>query len=313
MLRELPLALLLSLAPLTAVASAQSGDLDQSSDASNAWLYCFEPANVWQQQVRAGLSGRLEAVELRLQGPVGAQVDVRLRAGDAWNVGPVVWSMLCTKADPGLEIVVLDVLAGDLLLSAGDTFVIEAQGNDTGAEIVGNYLHPSLGAPGYAEPLALSGPGEYEDGGWRMGFRTWMQTELATNYCTATPNSSGSPAAMSVSGSYSVAANDLVLHAAPLPAGQLGMFFYGGGAGASVLGNGLLCVDQNAGGLARLGVVAAGGGGELSAPLDVTAPPTPAAQITAGSTWYFQAWFRDPAGGGAGFNLSDGLEVTWLP
>jgi hypothetical protein len=36
-----------------------------------------------------------------------------------------------------------------------------------------------------------------------------------------------------------------------------------------------------------------------------------AGQITAGSTWNFQFWFRDPVAGGASFNLSDGLEVTF--
>ena len=42
-------------------------------------------------------------------------------------------------------------------------------------------------------------------------------------------------------------------------------------------------------------------------------PPSPATQITAGSTWNFQNWFRDPAAGGAFFNLSDGLEITFTP
>jgi hypothetical protein len=36
-------------------------------------------------------------------------------------------------------------------------------------------------------------------------------------------------------------------------------------------------------------------------------------QITAGSTWNFQFWFRDPVAGGASFNLSDGLGVTFCP
>jgi hypothetical protein len=33
--------------------------------------------------------------------------------------------------------------------------------------------------------------------------------------------------------------------------------------------------------------------------------------ITPGSTAYFQCWYRDPAAGGAAFNLSDGLSVTF--
>jgi hypothetical protein len=34
--------------------------------------------------------------------------------------------------------------------------------------------------------------------------------------------------------------------------------------------------------------------------------------IDPGDTWRFQAWYRDPAGPcGTGFNLSNGLEVTF--
>ena len=46
--------------------------------------------------------------------------------------------------------------------------------------------------------------------------------------------------------------------------------------------------------------------------LDMGSPPTGSGQITAGSTWYFQAWFRDPLGGGSGFNLSDGRVVYFI-
>ena len=35
--------------------------------------------------------------------------------------------------------------------------------------------------------------------------------------------------------------------------------------------------------------------------------------ITAGSTWNFQFWYRDPQGGPNGFNLSDGMRVTFCP
>ena len=44
-----------------------------------------------------------------------------------------------------------------------------------------------------------------------------------------------------------------------------------------------------------------------------TAAPGGAGQLTAGSTWNFQAWFRDPAAGGTAFNLSDGVELTFAP
>ena len=47
--------------------------------------------------------------------------------------------------------------------------------------------------------------------------------------------------------------------------------------------------------------------------LDNTSPPSAATQITPGSTWNFQAWFRDPLAGGLAFDLSDGLSVTFGP
>ena len=40
-------------------------------------------------------------------------------------------------------------------------------------------------------------------------------------------------------------------------------------------------------------------------------PPNPNGQITVGSSWAFQYWYRDPGFGSAGFNFSDGLWVTF--
>ena len=53
-------------------------------------------------------------------------------------------------------------------------------------------------------------------------------------------------------------------------------------------------------------------GGNLSYDVDYNANYA-AGVITAGSSWNFQAWFRDPAANGATFNLSDGLHVTFCP
>ena len=52
-------------------------------------------------------------------------------------------------------------------------------------------------------------------------------------------------------------------------------------------------------------------GGELTLAVDFTAPPTSSGAILAGSTWNFQAWYRDVPAGGAGWNLSDAVSVTF--
>lgn len=304
---------LLAMPFLAPSASAHTGDLDQISLPSNAWFNCYEPIHIWQQQVRVAIPGRLDAFELLVTGPLNAEVDLRLRVGDAWNVGPVVWSTHYTKTSLGTVTVNFNVLAEDLVFAAGDTFVIEAQGNDTGAQLRGSYVAPADGPSLYPEPLTLNGPGCYENCGYSIAFRTWMISDLSENYCAATYNSTGAAASMAASGSFDVAANDLVLHASSAPPGQLGLFLYGGAQNAVLFGDGLLCVGAGGAGLVRLPVGMVDAGGVLTTPLDNSSWGAPATQITPGSTWYFQAWFRDMPAGGSGFNLSDGLEVTFLP
>jgi hypothetical protein len=35
--------------------------------------------------------------------------------------------------------------------------------------------------------------------------------------------------------------------------------------------------------------------------------------VAVGDTWFFQYWYRDVAAGASGFNLSNGLAVTFGP
>jgi len=136
-----------------------------------------------------------------------------------------------------------------------------------------------------------------------------IRDPLGQNYCgPAVPNSSGDPAEIHACGSASVASNDLLLRAEPVP-NQPGIFFYGPQQANVPFGNGTLCI---AGQVGRLDVVNATGN-VMTFLLDNTSPPSAATQITAGSTWNFQAWFRDPAALGAFFNLSNGLSVVFLP
>jgi uncharacterized protein (TIGR03790 family) len=130
-----------------------------------------------------------------------------------------------------------------------------------------------------------------------------------TTYCPLTPNSVGPGSSIAMAGSTSVSANDLVLSASACPANQFGIFFYGPSAGQVPFGDGNRCVT---GQMFRLPVIQADGAGQASYAIDVTAPPQPTGQITSGSTWFFQFWYRDPSGGGgSGFNLSDAIELNF--
>lgn len=126
---------------------------------------------------------------------------------------------------------------------------------------------------------------------------------LGTSYCTSNPNSTGAAAQLSAVGSNSIAADDLTLISGPVP-NQPSIFFHGGSQISVPFGNGLLCA---AGGIVRLSPIVVGAGNVAELDVDM-----PTSGITPG-TRYFQHWFRDPAGGGASFNTSDGVGITFLP
>ena len=128
-------------------------------------------------------------------------------------------------------------------------------------------------------------------------------------YCSSTPNSTGLAAVINAAGTASFAANDLVLVASNCPGGSIGIFAYAPTRASNPVGNGTLCL----GGAIRLAAVPLDFFGTAVLPFDNTAPPTPGGQVGVGEQWNFQFVYRDLAGGGAFFNLTDGLSVTFCP
>lgn len=122
----------------------------------------------------------------------------------------------------------------------------------------------------------------------------------------------GSGAVLAASGSSSVAADDLVLHAADAVPSVSGLFFQGttavaGGAG-STFGDGLRCAG---GSVIRLQGVSTDASGAAQSSVSLVS----AGSVAPGTTLRYQLWYRDsmtsPCGGG--FNLSNGYEVAWTP
>ncbi len=83
------------------------------------------------------------------------------------------------------------------------------------------------------------------------------------------------------------------------------LYFHGSTQTEAPFGNGLRCVGGN---VVRIGPVGVASGGVAQATIDL-----PSAGITSAGVRDFQCWYRNPAGGGAGFNLSDALEITCVP
>lgn len=150
----------------------------------------------------------------------------------------------------------------------------------------------------------------------------WETSGAGANFCTSAPNSATpmggtTGSIISNTGSTSVSANDLVLSAGPMVVGEPGIFFYGntelnGGMGLP-FGNGFRCAGGTV--VRFFPPVQANASGDMVLAVDNSLPGTAGsgAPIIDMATLHFQSWYRDPAGGGAGFNLSDGLTLTFTP
>ncbi len=147
---------------------------------------------------------------------------------------------------------------------------------------------------------------------WRPDVYETSSTDVGTHYCISVPNSSGQAATISAEGDASISYNDLTLISTGCSTGDFGLFFYGPDQVQVPLGDGFLCVG---GGLSRLlPPLLTDGSGRAERALDFTQPPlgSGSGMVLPGSTWNFQFWFRDPGGpGGSGYNLSDGLNITF--
>ncbi|MAF67715.1 MAG: hypothetical protein CMJ84_18930 [Planctomycetes bacterium] len=137
-----------------------------------------------------------------------------------------------------------------------------------------------------------------------------------STFCVTTPNSAGPPGALIGSvGLPSISVNAFTLSASSAPPGQPGIFYYGPGQIQVPFGDGVRCVGG--GPTFRLPPIVIAGNGRASYHLDFTQPPSNAGpgEIAPMDTWNFQFWYRDPANpnGLFGFNLSNGLEVTFCP
>ena len=136
--------------------------------------------------------------------------------------------------------------------------------------------------------------------------------QTPTPYCFGIPNSTGTGGKISFSGSINVLANDLVLEVVDCPAGQPGLFYYGPTQTQVTFGNGARCVAGGVGQVFRLFPFSVSDSlGNASYALNFAAAPS--GPLMAGSVWNYQFWYRDPAAGAAGFNLTNGLEVTFTP
>jgi hypothetical protein len=149
----------------------------------------------------------------------------------------------------------------------------------------------------------------------------YVETVLDTHggstvwFCKSSDNSApGGGSILTAIGSHSIMKNELTLSVVETVPNGFGLPFYGATNGTAVpFGDGQLCIT---GSLFRvLPATMAGPDGIAVVPLNLGAAPFSGGlgQVTAGSTWNFQYWLRDPANGATGFNASSGLKITFAP
>jgi hypothetical protein len=141
---------------------------------------------------------------------------------------------------------------------------------------------------------------------WPFAPNTGPACPLPFNTCFTSPNSVDPVGSvMGYTGTQSIASNDFVLIASGCPPNTSGIFYYGANETFAVFGNGYRCVGSP---VFRLPLLQVNVFGDATYPVNYNALPGP---INAGDTKYFQFWYRNPAAGGAGFNLSDSLGVPF--
>ncbi len=133
-------------------------------------------------------------------------------------------------------------------------------------------------------------------------------------------NSTGAVALLAATGTSSVALDDLVLTTTGIPPMKFGLYYMGPAMASVPFGDGLQCVTTAPGiSLYRYNPpVSSGPTGTLTLGPGIAAFACgtfpPAGCISAGSTWNFQCWYRDPLGPcGTGFDLSNGMSVLFTP
>lgn len=137
---------------------------------------------------------------------------------------------------------------------------------------------------------------------------TYLLTRPAfSKYCQSAPNSAGAGALLKASGWTSVALNQFALQVSYAPPQTSALCYYGTSALELPFGDGWRCIG---GPFTRLPLQQVDASGSLQTNIPL-GQASSGGSITPGSTWYFQFWYRDPAAGGSGFNLSDALSATF--
>jgi hypothetical protein len=162
-------------------AAAQIGNVDQHClRGTHGNVLGVGAGYLVQQQVRAGSTGLLTAVEVWISGNQDGNVAVRVRRGAVPTSEPVLWEQVYNTGTQqlGWQVPILDTSAAGIHLATGEVFAIELELLDDTVGIGGVDETP----PCYPEPHFPVSPALPDV---RWSFRTFLQdsTPARTTAC----------------------------------------------------------------------------------------------------------------------------------
>jgi len=163
---------ILASAALAAPLTAQSASLDQSSPYDNASYNGALPGWVWEQQVRAGVTGQLAGFELQVNSYLpNDAMTVEIVEGALGAGGAVLWhGQIRTTAINVWQDNKVNVLPANIVMQANDLFILRIIADSNGMGFNGNAYFPN--PPGYPEEFWENGVPL--PGGMRLGFKTFV-------------------------------------------------------------------------------------------------------------------------------------------
>jgi hypothetical protein len=282
--------------------SAAYDTVDIYDDSTGIWTTeSLSVARAWMGSTTVGTRAYFGGGQINGLGSVTGTVDIYDAAANTWTQDalPVARGSLSAVA------------LGNTVLFAGgltDGFV-PSNVVDTLNVGTGYWSSSQLLSVARADMGATTVAGKALFAGGSAGFgqaksEVDIYEPLGTNYCVAGTNSTGCAASISGIGSVSLASNFLVLTTNCVPSNVF-IYFFAPNQQQLPFGNGNLCVG---GTITRILPPAFASGGVAQTFIDLAS-----VGITTPGARNFQCWFRDPAAGGAQFDTSDAIAISFVP
>jgi len=203
---------------------------------------------------------------------------------------------------------------GALLLREGDEVDWDGDGTIDAGFVVTDFNSTETLAIDSNGVVYVSADIDTNGGGNLEAILAFGDGSLGTNYCTALPNSTGSPASIVATGSAAAMSNSVTLSASGLPAQQFGIFLASQTQDLVPTFDGNLCLGGSIGRYNQPAqILVVDMNGEFSLALDLTLTPQPNSfvSIAAGETWNFQGWYRDSNMTGSTANFTDAVSIPF--